>query len=155
QASELLVLRAVTPGADTLAQVPGADAAPVIVSMPRGGGRLLFSGAMDAWRFRGADDRAFDRFWQSTIAGLAMAVPPAGDSRLNPRLLRPGERGDVVVRVRAREAAVSASIGADPIRLVPTPEPGVFHGRFTAGNAPGSSTITVTSMGGSHGSGSE
>ena len=58
------------------ADVPGADGGPVIVSTPRGDGRLLLSGAMDAWRFRAADNGAFDRFWQSTIAGLALAVPP-------------------------------------------------------------------------------
>jgi hypothetical protein len=142
QASELLVLRA-GPGGETLARLPGADASPVIVTMPRGDGRLLFSGAMDAWRFRGTDDRAFDRFWQSTIAGLAMGVPPAVDVHVDPPLLRPGERGNVVVRVRASGAAVSASIDGDPIRLIPDPEAGVFRGRFTAGNASDRSTITV------------
>src|SRR4030095_12748037 len=75
QASELLILRTLPPGSDVVARVAG-DAAPVVVSMPRGAGRLLLSGAMEAWRFRAADSSAFDRFWQATIAGLALAVPP-------------------------------------------------------------------------------
>jgi hypothetical protein len=144
QASELLVLR--TPpssGSDVIARVPG-DAAPVIVSMPRGDGRLLLSGAMDAWRFRTADSGAFDRFWQATIAGLALAVPPPIAITIDPPLLRPGEPGDVIVRVRSRDVmAVSASLDADPIRLLPEPETGVFRGRFVAKTTPGRSTLEV------------
>ena len=90
----------------------------VIVSMPRGDGRLLLSGAMDAWRFRAADNGAFDRFWQSTIAGLALAAPPPIAIDVEPPLLRPGEPADVIVRVRSRDVvAVSASCrrrSADP-----------------------------------------
>ena len=142
--SELLVLRALSPGADVVARVPG-DLAPVIVSMPRGGGRLLLSGAMDAWRYRAGDDDAFDRFWRSTIAGLALAVSPDVDIRFEPALLHPGERGEVVVRVRSHTAApVSATLDGDqPIRLLPDPEGGVYRGRFTAGATPGRSAIDV------------
>ncbi len=65
----------------------------MIVSAPRGTGRLLLSGAMDAWRFRAADNGAFDRFWPSTIAGLALAVPPPIAIAIDPPLLRPGDTG--------------------------------------------------------------
>jgi hypothetical protein len=142
QASELLVLRTLpSPGSDVVARVPG-DAAPVIVSMPRGDGRLLLSGAMDAWRFRAADSGAFDRFWQATIAGLALAVPPPIAITIDPPLLRPGEPGDVIVRLRSRDVtAVSASLDAAPIRLLPEPESGVFRGRFVAKTTPGRSTL--------------
>ena len=145
QASELLVLRELTPGSDVIARVPGSDGAAVIASMPRGEGRLLMSGAMDAWRFRAADTGAFDRFWQSTIAGLALAAPPPISISVMPPLLRPGEQGDVIVRVRSRDvASVSASIDGDqPIRLRPEPEIGAYRGRFTAKGAPGRSTIVV------------
>jgi hypothetical protein len=117
--------------------------------MPRGEGRLLLSGAMDAWRFRAADDGAFDRFWQSTIAGLALAVPPPIGISVVPPLLLPGEQGDVVVRVRSRAVtSVSASIDRDqPIRLHPEPEAGAYRGRFTAKTAPGRSTIEVRAGG--------
>ena len=180
QASELLVLGSLTPGTDVIARVPGGDpstrrqaqgrpepsrgtrasgspraestgdGSPVIVSMPRGEGRLLLSGAMDAWRFRAADDGAFDRFWQSTIAGLALASPPPIAITVVPPLLRPGERGDVIVRVRSRDVtSVSASLDGDqPIRLRPEPEAGAYRGSFTATSAPGRSTITVRASGG-------
>ena len=150
QASELLVLRALTPGTDVIARVPGSDGSPVIVSMPRGEGRLLLSGAMDAWRFRAADNGAFDRFWQSTIAGLALAAPPPIAISVVPPLLRPAERGDVIVRVRSRDVtSVSASLDGDqPIRLQPEPGAGVYRGSFTAKGAPGRSTIEVRAAGG-------
>jgi hypothetical protein len=180
QASELLVLRSLAPGTDVIARMPGSgpstlrqaqgrpepsrgttvsgslraessgDDSPVIVSMPRGEGRLLLSGAMDAWRFRAADKGAFDRFWQSTIAGLALAAPPPIAISVVPPLLRPGERGDVIVHVRSRDViAVSASLDDDqPIRLRPEPEAGVYRGSFTAKSAPGRSTIEVRASGG-------
>jgi hypothetical protein len=149
QASELLLLRAPTPGADVLARVPGTEPSAVIASAPRGDGRLLFSGAMDAWRFRAADSGAFDRFWQSAIAGLALAVPPPIAIAVEPPLLRPGEQGEVVVRVRARDVtAVSAVLDGDqPIRLRPDPEAGVYRGRFTAKASAGRSTLEVRAAG--------
>jgi hypothetical protein len=118
--------------------------------MPRGEGRLLLSGAMDAWRFRAADNGAFDRFWQSTIAGLALAAPPPIDISVVPPLLRPGEQGEVIVRVRSRGVtSVSASLDGDqPIRLQPEPGAGVYRGSFTAKGAPGRSTIEVRAAGG-------
>ncbi len=150
RASELLVLRSLMPVTDVIARIPGADAsaaagAPVIVSMPRGDGRLLLSGAMDAWRYRASDNGAFDRFWQSTIAGVALAVPPPIAIDTEPRLLRPGEQADVIVRLRSQDVtAISASVDGDrPIRLLPEPETGLYRGHFLARDTPGRSTIEV------------
>jgi hypothetical protein len=148
RASELLMIRAVAPGSDVIARVPDTDPAkalPVIVSMPKGSGRLLLSGAMDAWRFRAADNAAYDRFWQSTIAGLALAVASPIAIAVDPPLLRPGEPAVVTARVRPRDAiAVSASIDGDqPIRLMPDPEAGVYRGRFVAKRTPGLSSVEV------------
>jgi hypothetical protein len=145
QASELLVVRALTPGMEVVARVPGNDRSPVILSMPRGEGRLLLSGAMDAWRFRAAGNLAFDRFWQSTIAGLALAVPPPIAIDTEPRLLQPGEQADVIVRFRSQDVtAISASVDGDrPIRLLPEPETGLYRGHFLARDTPGRSTIEV------------
>jgi hypothetical protein len=148
RASELLVMRVVAPGSEVIARVPDADPAkalPVIVSAPRGSGRLLLSGAMDAWRFRAADDAAFDRFWQSTIAGLALAVAPRIAISIEPPLLRPGEPGALLVRLNPGDTtAVSASIDGDqPIRLLPDAEAGVYRGRFVAKTTPGLSTVEV------------
>ena len=149
QASELLLLRALTPGSEVLGRVPGPEPSTVIAAAPRGGGRLLFSGAMDAWRFRAADNGAFDRFWQSAIAGLALAVPPPIAMAVEPPLLRPGEHGEVIVRVRARDVtAVNAVLDGDqPIRLRPDPEAGVYRGWFTAKATAGRSTIEVRAAG--------
>jgi hypothetical protein len=146
EASELLIASHLNSGdgpADTLAKAAGG--APVILSTARGGGRLLVSGAMDAWRFRANGNRAFDRFWQATIAGLALAAPPPIDISVAPPLLRPFEKGEVTVRVRSRaHVPIAASIDGDEvIRLRPDPEDGVFRGRFTARGTPGRSTIDV------------
>jgi hypothetical protein len=154
RASELLVPRSLMPVTEVIARVPGADAsaaagAPVIVSIPRGDGRLLLSGAMDAWRYRASDDGAFDRFWQSTIAGVALAVPPPIAIDTEPRLLQPGDRAELTVRVRSRAvASVSASLDHDqPIRLLPDPQTGQYRGRFVARDTPGRSSVDVQATG--------
>ena len=148
QATELLIARALTPGAEVIARVPGPEQAPVTVSMPRGDGRLLFSGAMDAWRFRAADNGAFARFWQSAIAGLAMAVPRPIAIDVDPPLLMAGEQGTVIVRTRARDATpVSASMDRESIRLLPAAEAGVYRGTFVAKSAAGRSTVEVNAGG--------
>jgi hypothetical protein len=154
RASELLVPRSLMPVTEVIARVPGADAsaaagAPVIVSIPRGDGRLLLSGAMDAWRYRASDDGAFDRFWQSTIAGVALAVPPPIAIDTEPRLLQPGDRAELTVRVRSRAvASVSASLDHDqPIRLLPDPQAGQYRGRFVARDTPGRSSVDVQATG--------
>ncbi|MBZ5557273.1 MAG: hypothetical protein LAO77_08380 [Acidobacteriia bacterium] len=150
EASELLVATDRSPerlALHVIASTTGGDAAPVVVSAPRGAGRLVWSGAMDAWRFRANDDGAFDRFWQSTIAGLALAVPPPVDVRIEPPLLAPHETGDVIVRVRSRPlndaAPASATIDGTPIRLRPDPEAGVYRGTFVARDTPGRSRVDV------------
>ncbi|MGH9140414.1 MAG: hypothetical protein ACRD2I_04630 [Vicinamibacterales bacterium] len=150
RATELLAMGALPPVAEVIAQIPGAaglstPGPPVIASMPRGDGRLLLSGAMDAWRFRAADNGAFDRFWQSTIAGLALAVPPPIAISVNPPLLQPGATADIAVRVRSRDIGpVSAVLGRDqPIRLLPDPEAGVYRGRFETPTAAGRSMVEV------------
>ena len=89
---------------------------------------------MDAWRFRAADNGAFDRFWQSTIAGLALAVPPPIAIDVDPPLLRPGEPGrrhgpGAFARRDGGERSVD---GDQPIRLLPEPEAGVYRGDFVA-----------------------
>src|SRR3954470_9180095 len=169
RASELLVAHVLAPGVDVIARLPGLeagtasgsggssagdDSVAVIVSAPRGGGRLLVSGAMDAWRYRALDNSAFDRFWRSTVAGLALDVPPPVSVTVDPPIARPGERAIVTVRVRSRDAdGVSASIEGEPIRLVPDPETGVYRGGFVAPLA-GVATLQVRTGGASEGTAS-
>jgi len=63
------------PGAKVLASVSGSGEAFVTVT-PLGTGRLLVSGALDSGGTRAENEAAFDRFWRSAIAGVALATPP-------------------------------------------------------------------------------
>jgi hypothetical protein len=144
RASELLVAQGLPVGAEVLMQMPEQGGGAVIVTMPQAGGRLLVSGAMDAWRYRAADEAAFDRFWQSTIAGLALTTPPPIDVEVTPAVLRPREAATVTVRVRGAEPArVSAAFGGQPIRLVPEAGRGMYRGRVTAGESSRPATLDV------------
>lgn len=154
QASELLtftgarvpgatVPRAAVAGAMVLARVAGSNEA-VVVMAPHGAGRLLVSGALDAWRYRADKGSEFDRFWRSAIAGVALATPPAVDVDLNPAIARPGE----TVRVEARIHRVALALApvdplqvsarlesGDPLRLWPDAEADVFSGSFVVSGA--------------------
>ncbi|HEX7139601.1 MAG TPA: hypothetical protein VF219_17240, partial [Vicinamibacterales bacterium] len=101
-ASELLESATLPRGAIVLASNPGSGQ-PIIWTSGLGDGCVLFSGAMDAWRFRATPDEGFDRFWRSTVAGLAMEVRPPVDVHLTPNRAAPGERVQVTARVRALE----------------------------------------------------
>jgi hypothetical protein len=147
RASELLVAQALPPGADVLMQMPAETGGAVIVTMPQAAGRLLVSGAMDAWRDRAADGAAFDRFWQATIAGLALTTPPPIDVEVTPAVLRPREAATVIVRVRGAEPArVSAAFGGQPLRLVPDAGRGVYRGRVTASESARPATLDVEAV---------
>jgi hypothetical protein len=94
-------------GSSTLAATPPASDSStraIIWSTAVGAGRLVLSGALNAWQFRSAE---FDRFWQSLIGQAAVGRQSALDVQLAQPLLRPGEVTDV--RVVLREAAASAA----------------------------------------------
>jgi len=138
-ASELLVFEPGAGGA-SLARTTGTPA-DVIVTQPAGGGRLILSGALDAWRYRAQDQGAFDRFWQAAIAGAAMAAPPAIDVDVAPAIVVPDAEADVFVRVRrsalgipaGEPLTVSAALdNGDPIRLWPDAAVDSFRGSVTA-----------------------
>jgi hypothetical protein len=147
RASELLVVRTPAPGTDVVMRTPAEHGDAVVVSKPFAAGRILVSGAMDAWRYRATDEGAFDRFWRSTIAGLALAAAPAIDVEVAPAILRPRDAALVTVRVRRGEPAwVTASFGGQPVRLVPGPERGVYRGRLTAGESANAATLDVQAL---------
>ena len=145
-ASELLLFPSPA-GVEGEVVATAADGSPIVLSVPRGRGRLFISGAMDAWRYRASADRGFDRFWQAAIAALALAAPPPIDVRISPPVLRPLERGVVSVRLRSDAAAVAASVDDETIRLWPEPEAGAYRGIFTARKTPGRMSIEVTTEG--------
>ena len=53
-----------------------SDEGAAVVATPVGGGIVVVSGALDAWRHRTADG-AFDSFWRATVARLAIGVGPS------------------------------------------------------------------------------
>ncbi len=144
RASELALPRGSIPPSDVLASIDREGRSrPVVFGAPLGDGRVVFSGAMDAWRFRAADEAGFARFWISTIAGLSLAAPPRLDLSAEPGVVRPGDVVDVRLRVRRSELTdgggrldvpavqarlIAASGAEEAIRLWPGAEPGVFAG---------------------------
>jgi hypothetical protein len=145
QASELALPRGSIASPDVLASVEreGGRRA-VVFGAPLGDGRVVFSGAMDAWRFRAADETGFARFWTSTVAGLALSAPPRLDLSAYPGIVKPGDFVGVRLRLRrselndsasrvdvpaVRARLIAASGTEELIRLWPGAEPGVFEGR--------------------------
>jgi hypothetical protein len=58
---------------------PASPAPPAMWRTAVGRGRLLVSGALDAWRYRDRQADAFDKFWRDAIAESAAAAPPPPD----------------------------------------------------------------------------
>jgi hypothetical protein len=148
RATELALPRSTAGIGDVLASTAhdGKDR-PVVYESPLGAGRVVFSGALDAWRFRAAGADDFNRFWTSTIAGAALASPARLEVAAEPGLARTG--GTVAIRVRIRgsemdeapdglrvppvQARVIAANGAQEIvRLWPLEQPGAFEGSLRA-----------------------
>lgn len=133
RASETLRLVRATPFDMALGAIANR---PVIVVSPAGRGRVVVSGAMDAWRHRDADGGAFDRLWRSMVLELA-AAGEALQIDLRQPIAAPGAHVPFTVRHLQMEAAqprtvtASATCGAgaaEPIRLWPQGAPGVFNG---------------------------
>lgn len=104
--AEPLAMTARTPGS-------GARPTPVVWRSAVGAGRLVVSGALDAWRYRDPATSGFGRFWESLVADAADASPPAVSVALSPSVATPGTPVDV--RVLLRDAAlqdVRVALGA-------------------------------------------
>jgi hypothetical protein len=143
---DLLASELVTLAADPSAIQPLASFStqPVVLSWPLGDGTLIFSGALDAWRFRGDPKSQFTRFWRETILNAALAAPPRIAVDVVPAVVRPGEEARITVRLRRTEYSYGSSGdirlppvaartieddgGTNMIRLWPASEPGVFDG---------------------------
>jgi hypothetical protein len=105
----------------------------VIISNPIGRGRVIVSGAMDAWRYRDAD-RGFETFWTSltweaaTASGAALRVTA-------PALVKPGDEVPIAIDLQTMDelpADISAEGAFDCggerglLRLWPAARPGAF-----------------------------
>lgn len=133
RASETLRLVRATPFDTVLGSIAER---PVMVVSPAGRGRVVVSGALDAWRHRDADGGAFDRFWRSMVLESAAAGAALQIDLAQP-IAAPGALVPFTVRHRLMDAAqprtvtASATCGAgeaEPIRLWPQGAPGEFGG---------------------------
>ena len=124
----------------TATVIAKSGSSPAILSLPTGNGRIIVSGAMDAWRYRHLDSGAFARFWTSLIArgaALGERLQLTFEQGIAPR----GTRARFSVRDRRLEprAIVEASAVADcageshTIRLWPAGTGGEFVGEVPAG----------------------
>jgi hypothetical protein len=145
RSAEMIVAPQLPLPARPLATVGRAPEA-VVFSIRRGAGGIVFSGALDAWRYRAADQQAFARFWRRTVTEAAHGVPPRLGVEVEPALARVGEKVHIRARLRSTElrggldAVSSEPISAraiaperhvdQPIRLWPTREPGTFEGEW-------------------------
>ena len=142
-ASEIVSMSRLPPGGRAYATFDGA---PVIVSWPVGDGRVIFSGALDAWRYRADPQSRLTRFWRDELLSAALGAPPAVSIDVEPEVVRPGSDVRVAVRLRRTEfgdlelppvqAQVAEETGArETIRLWPGPEPGTFEGQVSSSGA--------------------
>jgi hypothetical protein len=148
RASELAVPRTPREGAMPIATLQQGGAERVVVfSVPIGAGQMIFSGALDAWRFRADDNGSFAAFWRAAVGSAAMAARNVVEAALDPGVARPGERVRVRASVRSsamelRGVALEAPlIGAElvdtrgtltRVRLWPLPDAGVYEGELEA-----------------------
>ena len=104
RASELVVPRSTRRRRRRLlAMEQSKSTRPVVVEYPLGAGRVLFSGAMDAWRYRASPDDGFGRFWRTRIAEAALAAPGRLEVSLVPECRSRATMSIVRRRVRATE----------------------------------------------------
>lgn len=156
--SEFLLMRPNARGFRTLGSVgQGDQARAAVIAAPSGAGTVVFSGALDAWRYRGAGQGQFDRFWQGLLADAARAAVPKIDVALEPAIARPGDPILVRATVRPSEFAAGAedrSVGPievaliredgarEPLRLWPGANVGTFASTVPA-PAPGRHVVQV------------
>jgi len=109
-----------------------ASDVPAVWRTAVGAGRLVISGALDAWRFR--DRSGFDGFWRDLIAETAESSRPPMGIRLSNNTPRPGEQIDV--SATARDVALQEPNTARPSQTTvvgtlassdATSQPTTFH----------------------------
>jgi len=131
--SESLRMPAPSPFDQVLASVKGSA---TIVASPSGNGRVVVSGALDAWRYRADDGGAFDRFWRTLVIESAATSATVGIEFAR-GVAHAAAEVPMVVRHRRMDpgepAGVSATstCGDQPaamIRLWPAGPAGVFTG---------------------------
>jgi hypothetical protein len=159
RAAELLWPARLPDGADVVASTRAAAAHPVVWKSPVGAGRVIVSGALDAWRYRDRSVSSFDRFWQTLIAGAAADAPPPLAVATTRRVVRPGEKVRVTSMLRdavfstasplrvSANASIRATASTTPVRLWPGDRVGMFEGSLRAPATPGQYRLTIAANG--------
>ena len=139
----------------------------IVWKSPVGGGRVIVSGAFDAWRFRDRGQSDFERFWQSLVADAANLAPPPVSVSPARSVLAPGEESDIAVTVRraafasldATAAPIDASVAVavlapaaagarrEVLHVMPSGSIGELHGTFRAPRAPGVYRVVASADG--------
>lgn len=130
----------------------------VVWSIPVGAGRLLVSGALDAWYYRDRATSGFDRFWTNLIAAMSADALPPISVEIVRRSIAPGQVTAIRAYVRDaaldsrssdRTASISATLaGTDDstmVRLWPDATAGTFTGTVVAPSQPGVYRLVVSS----------
>jgi hypothetical protein len=118
RASALAWPVALPPGAEALAvsdTSAGLAGRPVVWQAPVGAGRMIVSGAIDAWHFRDPDQSGFAAFWADVVGSAAAAAMPAISVRLGSSALHPGDSTSVVVTVR--DLVLGGTLPGSTVRL--------------------------------------
>jgi hypothetical protein len=138
-------------GATTLAAIDGR---PVVVAIATGRGRVVVSGALDAWRFRDGD--RFARFWTGVIGDAAAAAGPPLSIRVEPLLVKTGEAAALTIQYRSLDPTPAMTVDAAarlrcgsmtrPVRVWPSATAGVLTADVHAERA-GRCVVEVTYAG--------
>jgi hypothetical protein len=159
RAAELLWPARLPEGADVVASTRAAVAHPVVWESHVGAGRLIVSGALDAWRYRDRSVSSFDRFWQTLIADAATAAPPPLAVGTTRRVVRPGETIGVDAMLRdavfstasplrvSANASIRGQANTTPMRLWPGDRVGMLQGSLKAPATPGQYRLAVAANG--------
>lgn len=136
--------------------------APVVWETAVGAGRLIVSGALDAWRFRDPAQSQFEAFWRELLAAAgSFAIPPISID-IPEQPLAPGATASFTAIVRefalgerisdsldhnAVSAALVTGEARIPVRLYPDGSPGRVSGRLQVPDSAGSYALVVTARG--------
>jgi hypothetical protein len=126
------------------------DQQPVIVDRPVGRGRVVVSGALDAWKYRQADD-GFETFWTTLVWDAAALSGPPLRLETDRVVARHGETINMTVALHSlaaqpssvtAESAIDCDGRREMLRLWPGPRPGTFTATFR-GSTDGPCVITA------------
>jgi len=159
RAASMMIPQPLPAGATTIAHDSTGN--PAIWESAVGAGRLIVSGALDAWRYRDPAQSQFEPFWRELLAlAGAYTIPPISIDI--PMHLAPGTSTGFTVTVRDALLAatqsrnpsgtpVSASLATPetriPIRLYPNGRAGQLNGRVAAPTQPGTYELVVNANG--------